>query len=340
MSQHISHALARTSSALARISASRTTTMTDRAIALRAEGRDIISLSVGEPDFPTPPHVIAAAKAALDAGDTRYTAVTGTAALREAAALHFARDLGITVPVSQVIVSAGGKQAIFLALAATLDPGDEVLIPAPWWVSYPKWCALPGRAGRYPDHAPDRRPHQRRAARSRHHAAHSLAPAQQPRQPHWRDILCRRPRRARRSAAPPSPGAGDERRYLRAAALRDRRARDAGGGLPRSGRARPHCLGRLQKPCDDRLQDRGFGWPGVAGFGHGHAADRMPRAIPPRSARRRPSRLSSGRRISCSIGANVSGCGATWRSPRSMPSPASPRPCLTVRSTAWSMPRR
>jgi aspartate aminotransferase len=72
--------------------------MTDRAIALRAAGRDIISLSVGEPDFPTPDHVKAAAKAALDANDTRYTAVAGTQALREAAALHFHRDLGITVP--------------------------------------------------------------------------------------------------------------------------------------------------------------------------------------------------------------------------------------------------
>ncbi|MBU6395613.1 MAG: pyridoxal phosphate-dependent aminotransferase [Sphingomonadales bacterium] len=132
------------SEALGRISASRTTVMTDRAIALRAEGRDIISLSVGEPDFPTPPHVIEAAKAALDAGDTRYTAVPGTAALREAAALHFVRDLGIEVPPSQVIVSAGGKQAIFLAIAATAGLGDEVLIPAPWWVSYPEIVRFAG----------------------------------------------------------------------------------------------------------------------------------------------------------------------------------------------------
>ncbi len=132
------------SEALGRISASRTTVMTDRAIALRAEGRDIISLSVGEPDFPTPPHVIEAAKAALDAGDTRYTAVPGTAALREAAALHFARDLGIEVPPSQVIVSAGGKQAIFLAITATAGPGDEVVIPAPWWVSYPEIVRFAG----------------------------------------------------------------------------------------------------------------------------------------------------------------------------------------------------
>jgi aspartate aminotransferase len=118
--------------------------MTDRASELRAQGRDIISLSVGEPDFPAPAHVIAAAKAALDAGDTRYTPVAGTQRLREAAALHFRRDLGIAVPTSQVIVSAGGKQAIFHALAATLDPGDEVLIPSPWWVSYPEIVRFTG----------------------------------------------------------------------------------------------------------------------------------------------------------------------------------------------------
>ncbi|WP_409035555.1 pyridoxal phosphate-dependent aminotransferase [Novosphingobium sp.] len=128
----------RLSAALSRVAPSQTTAMTDRAIALRAEGRDIISLSVGEPDFATPAHVVAAAKAALDAGDTKYTAVGGTARLKAAAALHFARDLGIQTDPSRVIVSAGGKQAIFHALLATVDPGDEVLIPAPWWVSYPE----------------------------------------------------------------------------------------------------------------------------------------------------------------------------------------------------------
>ncbi len=132
------------SQALARIAPSRTTAMTDRALALRAAGRDVISLSVGEPDFPTPDHVKAAAKAALDAGDTRYTAVLGTPALRAAAALHFERDLGLTMPPERVIVCAGGKQAIFHALLATLDPGDEVLIPAPWWVSYPEIVRFAG----------------------------------------------------------------------------------------------------------------------------------------------------------------------------------------------------
>ena len=132
------------SQALARITASRTTAMTDRAMALRAEGRDIISLSVGEPDFATPDHVIAAAKAAMDAGDTKYTAVGGTARMKAAAALHFERDLGIAVPPRQVTISAGGKQAIFHALLATLDPGDEVVIPSPWWVSYPEIVRFAG----------------------------------------------------------------------------------------------------------------------------------------------------------------------------------------------------
>ncbi|WP_374588360.1 pyridoxal phosphate-dependent aminotransferase [Novosphingobium sp.] len=130
--------------ALSRIAPSRTTAITDRATELRAAGKDVISLSVGEPDFATPPHVVAAAKAALDAGDTKYTPVAGTLRLREAAALHFRRDLGLTVTPEQVIVSAGGKQAIFHALLATLDPGDEVLIPSPWWVSYPEIVRFAG----------------------------------------------------------------------------------------------------------------------------------------------------------------------------------------------------
>lgn len=132
--------------ALSRIAPSRTTAITDRATELRAAGKDVISLSVGEPDFATPPHVVAAAKAALDAGETKYTPVAGTQRLREAAALHFRRDLGLTASPEQVIVSAGGKQAIFHALLATLDPGDEVLIPSPWWVSYPEIVCFAGAA--------------------------------------------------------------------------------------------------------------------------------------------------------------------------------------------------
>ncbi|RPF72755.1 pyridoxal phosphate-dependent aminotransferase [Aurantiacibacter spongiae] len=130
--------------------------MTDRATALRAGGRDVIALSVGEPDFATPGHVIGAAKRALDAGETRYTPVAGTPELREAAAEHFARDLGITADPAHVIATAGGKQAIFEAFAATLDAGDEVIVPCPWWVSYPqmvRFCG--GRVVRLETHARD-----------------------------------------------------------------------------------------------------------------------------------------------------------------------------------------
>jgi aspartate aminotransferase len=132
------------SAALERIEASPTTAMTDRASELREQGRDIISLSVGEPDFATPSHVIDAAKAALDAGDTKYTPVTGTAPLKRAAALHFQRDLGIATDPKSVIVTAGGKQAIFEALAATVSGGDEVIVPVPWWVSYPQMVRFCG----------------------------------------------------------------------------------------------------------------------------------------------------------------------------------------------------
>lgn len=133
-----------TSLALSRIAPSQTTAMTDRATELRAQGRDIVSLSVGEPDFATPAHVIAAAKAALEAGETKYTPVGGTARMKQAAALHFARDLGIEVPVSQVTVSAGGKQAIFHAIMATVSEGAEVIVPSPWWVSYPEIIRFAG----------------------------------------------------------------------------------------------------------------------------------------------------------------------------------------------------
>lgn len=136
--------MTRLSTWLERIETSPTNAMTDRATALREAGRDIISLSVGEPDLATPPHVIEAAKAALDAGATRYTPVTGTLALKQAAALHFMRDLGIATDPARVIVTAGGKQAIFEALVATVSEGDEVIVPAPWWVSYPQMVRFAG----------------------------------------------------------------------------------------------------------------------------------------------------------------------------------------------------
>ena len=127
---------------LNRISASPTMAITAKARALKAAGQDIISLSAGEPDFDTPNHVKAAAIAAIEAGETNYTDVAGTPALRKAVAAKFLRDSGIDYKPEEIIVSTGGKQVIFNAMLATVQAGDEVIIPTPCWVSYPDIVAL------------------------------------------------------------------------------------------------------------------------------------------------------------------------------------------------------
>jgi aspartate aminotransferase len=127
---------------LNKISPSQTIAISTKARALKAEGRDIISLSAGEPDFDTPDNVKQAAIRAIESGDTKYTDVAGTPALRKAVAAKFKRDSGIDYKPEEVIVSTGGKQVIYNAMVATLDPGDEVIIPSPCWVSYPDIVAL------------------------------------------------------------------------------------------------------------------------------------------------------------------------------------------------------
>ncbi|MFC4637214.1 pyridoxal phosphate-dependent aminotransferase [Deinococcus hohokamensis] len=125
---------------------SATVAVTSRALELRRAGVDVISLSVGEPDFDTPAHVRAAAIAAIEHGETRYTAVNGTADLREAISEKFRRENGLLHAPDAVTVTSGGKQALFNAFFALLSPGDEVLIPSPYWVSYPEMVALTGAA--------------------------------------------------------------------------------------------------------------------------------------------------------------------------------------------------
>lgn len=129
---------------MARIKPSPTIAMTTRAAELRAEGRDIISLSAGEPDFDTPANIREAAKSAIDAGQTRYTAVDGTPSLKQAICAKFQRENGLDYDPAQITVGTGGKQILFNALMATLDEGDEVIIPAPYWVSYPDMVLLAG----------------------------------------------------------------------------------------------------------------------------------------------------------------------------------------------------
>lgn len=118
--------------------------MIDRVAERRASGAKVISLSAGEPDFDTPAHVREAAIAAIHAGHTRYTQVAGLRALREAVAAKFQRDNGLAVDWRDTIVCSGGKQVIYNALATTLNVGDEVIVPAPYWVSYPEMVQIAG----------------------------------------------------------------------------------------------------------------------------------------------------------------------------------------------------
>lgn len=123
---------------------SSTVAVAARALELQRAGVNVISMAAGEPDFDTPEHVKAAAIEAIRAGKTKYTAVGGIPELREAIAAKLARENGLTYAPEQIIVSTGGKQALFNAFLAFLNPGDEVLIPAPYWVSYPEMVAFAG----------------------------------------------------------------------------------------------------------------------------------------------------------------------------------------------------
>ena len=113
-----------------------------RVDALRAQGRQIVDFTIGEPDFPTPSHIVAAGIDALKRGDTRYTSSAGTPALRNAIAAKLARENGLDYRPEQIVVGCGAKQIIYSALAATVGVGDEVIVPAPYWVSYPDMVAL------------------------------------------------------------------------------------------------------------------------------------------------------------------------------------------------------
>ncbi len=117
---------------------------TARARALRAQGRDVIALTLGEPDFATPPHVIAAAHEAALRGETKYPAVGGTAELKRAVAAKFRRDSGLEFGAEQILVGHGARQIIYDALTATLDAGDQVLLPAPCWNAYPLIARMAG----------------------------------------------------------------------------------------------------------------------------------------------------------------------------------------------------
>jgi aspartate aminotransferase len=127
---------------LSRIKPSPTIAVTSKARALKAAGRDVIGLGAGEPDFDTPENIRAAGIRAIEGGQTRYTDVDGTPELKKAICAKFARENGLTYTPDQVTVGVGGKQVLYNALMATLNAGDEVIIPAPYWVSYPDMVLL------------------------------------------------------------------------------------------------------------------------------------------------------------------------------------------------------
>jgi len=132
------------SDTLSRVKPSPTIAMTNKAAELKAEGRDIIGLSAGEPDFDTPANIAEAGRRAIAEGRTRYTAVDGIPELKRAICVKFKRENDLDYTPSQVSVGTGGKQVLYNALMATLNPGDEVIIPAPYWVSYPDMVLLAG----------------------------------------------------------------------------------------------------------------------------------------------------------------------------------------------------
>ena len=132
------------SNSLKRIKPSPTIAVTSKAREMRAAGKDVIGLGAGEPDFDTPDNIKEAAIQAIKRGDTKYTAVDGTSALKKAIKEKFSRENNLTYELDQISVGTGGKQVLYNAFMATLNPGDEVIIPAPYWVSYPDMVLLAG----------------------------------------------------------------------------------------------------------------------------------------------------------------------------------------------------
>ncbi|MCJ8309186.1 MAG: pyridoxal phosphate-dependent aminotransferase [Rhizobiaceae bacterium] len=129
---------------LSRVKPSATIAVSQKARELKAKGMDVIGLGAGEPDFDTPDNIKQAAKDAIDRGETKYTAVAGIIELREAICEKFKRENGLSYEPNQIIAGTGGKQILFNAFMATLNAGDEVIIPAPYWVSYPEMVAICG----------------------------------------------------------------------------------------------------------------------------------------------------------------------------------------------------
>ena len=187
----------------------------------------MIQLTIGEPDFDSPPHAIEAAHQAALNGDTKYPPQDGTPALKQAIQRKFKRDNGLDFALDEICVTNGGKQAIFNALMATVDPGDEVVIPVPYWIAYALMTqAVRRRAGVRQLPAEQRLQAARRGHRRRDHAEDQVADAEQPEQSDRRLLLGAGAARDRRGDAEASACLDHVRRHVRAPGVRRLQARD------------------------------------------------------------------------------------------------------------------
>ena len=255
---------------LARVKPSPTMAITALATELKAAGRDIISLSVGEPDFDTPQNIQEAAIAAMRRGETRYTTFDGTIELKRAVCAKFKRENGLDYETSQITVSSGGKQVLYNAMVATINPGDEVLIPAPFWVSYPGNGAAVRRhpgAGAVP--AEQRLQVAARGARRGDHAQDQMADPELAVEPDGRRLYRGRFARGGRRAAAPPACLGHDRRHVRAPRLRRFRIPHDRPGRAAPLRAHPDRQRRVEGLLHDRLAHRLWRRPQGADQGDG-----------------------------------------------------------------------
>ncbi len=258
---------------LSRVKPSATMTVTQKARDLKAKGRDVISLSVGEPDFDTPDNIKQAAIEAIRRGETKYPPVLGIPPLREAIAAKFARENGLDYKASDTIVATGGKQILYNAFLVTMNKGDEVIIPAPFWVSYPEMVAInwgdPVIVPTTIENGFKLQPEDlERAITPRTKWVILNSPSNPTGAAYTRDEL-----KALTEVLDASPArVGADRRHVRASDLWRLRVHDAGAGRAGVEAAHADHERRLEGLCDDRLADRLRRRAARAHQGDGHGA--------------------------------------------------------------------
>ena len=258
---------------LSRVKPSATMTVTQKARDLKANGRDVISLSVGEPDFDTPDNIKEAAMAAIKRGETKYPPVLGIPPLREAIAQKFKRENGLDYKPSDTIVGTGGKQILYNAFLATLNQGDEVVIPAPFWVSYPEMvainCGEPVIVPTRLEQAFKLQPEDlERAITPRTKWLILNSPSNPSGAAYTRDEL----KALTDVLDAPSACLGADRRHVRASGLRRLHLHHRRSGRAGSQAAHADHERRLEGLCDDRLAHRLRRGPRRADQGDGHGA--------------------------------------------------------------------